>query len=656
MKRHLKLCVHRVISLLLFLPFLISLDLLASTADAAEIEWPAYGYDKTYTRHSPAKIINKNNIKNLKLAWSIRSGEDEPYTAVRTFANTPLMVNDSLFACTPDEDLIALDPITGSTKWRFDFSEFNRDRSVVRGNCWSVVYHQRQDSNSQQACHARLLHVTQMGELIAVDANSGKLCKDFGENGFVKFRAADEELFGGEIYNVTVPVIVGDTVAVGNSPADGLRTDGPKGYIRAFNVLSGELQWKFRPIPGPEDEVAYKTWAPGSAEKTGAANVWSGFSADSELGIVYAPVATVAPDYYGGERLGDNLYANSLIALDADSGKRLWHFQTVHHDIWDYDLPTPPLLVDLTIKGENRKAAIQLTKMGMVFTFDRQTGEPLFAIEERPVPQSAAPGDVVSKTQPFPVAPPPLVDHSIDFNNLYGPTPEHKKQCQALVEGMPEAKIYTPISTQGIIQVPGALGGSNWGGATFDPQRQVLIAPVMNLPLVMRLTERFSLDWFSELLGELASLKRPIFMPLFGTPYSLHGKPFAAEDGTPCVAPPWFKLVALNMSTGTILWQAPILSESTEDAKVGRHISLGGAISTGGGVVFIAATPDKMFRAFDTDTGKLLWQYQLPATGNATPMSYEIDGKQYIVISAGGSDLVGSERADYIMAFSLHGI
>ena len=635
---------------------LISGDLLATDSTDASIEWQAYGGDVSYARFSPAKQITPENIKDLKLAWDIQIGaEDEQTSLLRAFANTPLMIAGSLYACTPDEDIIALDPETGATKWRFDFATLGREHSLIRGNCWGIVYHDNEDAKEGELCKTRLLHVTQMGDLFAIDARNGELCKSFGTDGVVSFRATDEEMFDGEIYNVTVPVIVDNTIVVGNSPMDGLRIDGPKGYIRAFDVLSGKALWSFRPIPGPEDKEAYATWAPGSAEKTGAGNVWSGFSADPELGLIYAPVATVAPDYYGGERVGDNLYANSTVALDAKTGKRVWHFQEVHHDVWDYDLPTPPLLVDLTIKGEVRKAAIQLTKMGMIFTFDRETGEPLHEIVERPVPQLALPGEVMAKTQPFPVAPPPLIPHSIDLKNLYAPTPQHKKECEALVEGMPDPVIYAPYHAKGIVQVPGAGGGFSWGGATFDKERGILVAPVMNFPVVLHLDKKYSFKWWSGLFTELFSFRRPNLIPLMGAPYGLRIQFFTAKDGTPCNQPPWSKLVALDMSKGTILWETPLLTKRAFRPGDKRlQMTLGGAISTAAGLTFIAATPDLMFRAFDTSTGKLLWEYELPATGNATPMTYEVNGKQYVIVAAGGSDLVGSPPSDHLMAFSLN--
>ena len=645
---------HVQFVLILLFSNVVTTELFALEEAGAAIEWKTYGNNPGYTRFSTSAQITPDNIAKLKPAWNIQTGnDDDQMILVRSFANTPLMINGSLFVCTPDEDILALDPETGATKWRFDFSTLKRERSAVRGNCWSIVYHKNENAKLGEACASRLLHVTQKGDLFAVDANNGELCTAFGEEGIVAFRAHEEEMFSGEIYNVTVPIIVGDTIVVGNSLLDGIRIDGPKGYIRAFNVLSGELLWRYRPIPGPEDKEAYKTWAPGTAEKTGAANVWSGFSADPELGLIYAPVATVAPDYYGGERIGDNLYANTLIALDVKTGKRVWHFQVVHHDVWDYDLPTPPLLVDLTINGEKRKAAIQPTKMGMLFTFDRETGEPLHEIVERAVPKAILAGEVLSKTQPFPVAPPPLVPHSFDIKDLYGPTPKHKKECEDLAEGMPDATIYGAYGREGMIQIPGAVGGSNWGGATFDSVRGILVAPVMNFPIIMHLDRKYSLKWWAGLFSEFFAFRRPNLIPLMGTPYGLRLQWFAAKDGTPCTAPPWSKLVALDMSAGKILWEAPLLNKRTDKVGDGQQMTLGGAMSTAGGITFIAATPDQMFRAFDTSTGKLLWEYELPATGNATPMSYELNGKQYVVVAAGGSDLVGSERADHIFAFSL---
>ena len=291
--------------------------------------------------------------------------------------------------------------------------------------------------------------------------------------------------------------------------------------------------------------------------------------------------------------------------------------------------------------------------MGMVFTFDRENGEPIYAIEELPVPQVAMLGEVLSKTQPFPVAPPPLVPHKLDLDNLYGPTPQHVKECKALAKGMPSPEIYTAHLSSGTIQVPGALGGSNWGGATFDAERQILVVPVAHFPMIMTLSKKKGIGLLKAIAADVLSRHRPNVFPMMGTPYGMSVKVFAAKDGTPCVAPPWSKLVAVEMSTGSVLWEAPLLNQLGNNVAHGKHITLGGAISTAGGITFIAATPDEMFRAFDTRTGKLLWEHALPASGHATPMSYEINGQQYVVISAGGSDIGGTERADHLVAFRL---
>ncbi|MDN5865603.1 MAG: PQQ-binding-like beta-propeller repeat protein, partial [Gammaproteobacteria bacterium] len=415
------------------------------------------------------------------------------------------------------------------------------------------------------------------------------------------------------------------------------------------DARSGKLLWRWDPIPRSPDNPVYKQWAPHSASIASAANAWPPLSADPIHNLVYVPTGAVSPDFYGGERPGDNRWANSLVALDADTGELVWGRQLVHHDLWDYDLPAQPTLVMLQHDGTKVPAVIQATKMGMLFTFNRLTGEPIFPIVERPVPQNGVQGEAPSETQPFPTAPPLLVRQDvITPDDAWGLTFWDEGQCRKSISQLRSTGIYTPPSLQGSIEMPSYAGGSEWGGIAFDPVHQIAVVNTNNLPTAVALVPREQMDKQIE-SGQYDDWD---FSRMAGTPYGMRRKALMSPLGIPCTAPPWGQLAAVDMVHGRILWQVPLGVTPGLHMRLGMP-NIGGPIVTAGGVIFIAASVDDYFRAFDIETGEVLWEYHLPAGGQATPMTYSINSSQYVVIVAGGHGGLGTKRGDYVIAFAL---
>ncbi|HEU4430080.1 MAG TPA: pyrroloquinoline quinone-dependent dehydrogenase, partial [Myxococcota bacterium] len=460
-------------------------------------------------------------------------------------------------------------------------------------------------------------------------------------------------------YNVTSPgTVVGDVIVVGSSIADTLRPDEPPGDVRAFDVRSGALRWTFHTIPH-EGEPGYETWRTGT-RLTGATNVWSTITADLERGLVFLPVSTPSPDFFGGDRVGDNLYSDSVVALEARTGKKRWHFQTVHHDLWDYDLAAPPVLVTLERDGKRVDAVAQATKHGFVFVLERETGVPVFPVNEVPVPQTDLPGEVTSPTQPIPSAPPPLVPQRISPEELYAPTPEHLAACRTQLAPLRNEGLFTPPSPRGSITYPFTAGGANWSGASWDPSRQLLFVPVNNLVHVIRLDE----------VAERATGGGADVKPLHGIGlrnawwlitgrgtgerYRLHqlsGRTLLAHDDLPCNKPPWGSLVAVDLARGVIAWSA---STSTGPKDLGRS-GFGPALATASGLVFHAGTRFPVLRVHDADSGERIATFDLPAGLHAGPISYKLrpGGKQFLVIAPGGHIGVRSKLGGHVIAYTL---
>lgn len=628
----------------------------AAQAGLADIGWPYFGNDAGGSRFSAAAQISRGNLDQLTPVWTFRTGETgQGYASAykHSFQATPVLANGSLYFSTAFNRVFALDAETGSENWRFD-AKIDPDEHYSEVANRGVVYWPDNIAASGQACRERIFVGTLDARLIALDAATGERCEDFGSNGETDLKMALPEEDRGLAYPVTSPpVIVNDTVVLGSGMIDNWKAHLGLGTVWAYDARSGELRWKWHAIPRNPDADNAADWLPEQAARTGTANVWAPLSADPESSLVFASTGSASPDYYGGERSGNNRHANSLVALNANNGNVVWSQQLVHHDLWDFDLASQPVLAEIERDGIEVPVVIQPTKMGLLFTFHRDTGEPFFPLEERVVPASDIPGEQAWPSQPFPVAPPPLVPHKVSVDDAWGISPWDRGACRDLIASLRNEGIYTPPSLEGTMMVPGNAGGSNWGGIAWDPERQVAIANTMHLPFVVALIPR---DDF-ETERDSGSYQDTEFSPQSGTPYGMRRSPLISPLGIPCVKPPWGTLAAVDMAAGEILWQVPLgttrdLTPLPFGSKLGTP-STGGPLILENGLVFIGAAMDNYLRAFDIENGEELWRGRLPAGGQATPMTYQHNGRQYIVIAAGGHGGMGTTRGDYLVAFGL---
>jgi quinoprotein glucose dehydrogenase len=618
-------------------------------------DWPAYGNDLGGSRYSPLNQINRNNVKELRAVWTYRTGDvaDNSRTAETSqFEATPIMIEGTLYLSTPFNRVIALDPETGTDRWTFDPK---LDLSVPYGDGLTsrgVSTWLDETRAANEPCRRRIFVATNDGRLIALDSVTGKPCADFGRDGQIALTRGVGSYQPGEYHFTSPPAIVGNLVVVGSAVDDGLRVDAPSGVVRAFDARTGTLRWSWNPIPHEQTDPASKTWKAGSASRTGAANVWSVISVDAERNLIFLPTSCPSPDFYGGERHGDNLYSSSVVALHASTGKLAWHFQVVHHDVWDYDVPAQPVLVNVRRGRRDIPAVVVATKMGHIFVLNRETGKPLFPIQERRVPQGAAPGEKLSPTQPFPVLPPPLDPETLTPEDAWGITEEDRRWCRERIESLRSEGIFTPPSLQGSVIYPGSIGGVAWGGVSVDPQRLIVIANTNRFPFTVTLIPR------DRYVAEKKAHPNADISPQLGTPYAMRRDVLRTHAGVLCNPPPWGVLSAVDLSSGRVRWQVPLgtiprLAQVPGSSAWGSP-NLGGSIVTAGGLVFIAAAMDQYLRAFDIETGKELWKGALPAGGQATPMTYQSsDGKQYVVIAAGGHGRLGTTLGDYVVAFAL---
>jgi quinoprotein glucose dehydrogenase len=617
-----------------------------------ESDWPNYGNDPGGMRHSTLSQINRENVAKLKVAWTYHTGDTSTGHDGRRrsgFETTPILIDGKLYLTTPFNRVIALDPTTGRELWsydpRIDQSLEYGDGLINRGGAtWLDPL-----PAAGRVCQRRIFEAALDARLIALDAATGQPCKDFGSSGQVDLRSVPGyqhanagERMRGWYHMTSPPVIIDDMVIVGSSIDDNNRIDMPSGVVRAFDARTGALRWSWDPIP---QDVSNTT----SSWMTGAANAWSIMTVDVARDLVFVPTGSASPDYYGGLRPGDDKWANSVVALHARTGQLAWGFQLVHHDLWDYDTAAPPLLATLPHEGKNVPVVIQGNKTGFLYVLDRDTGKPVFPVEERAVPQSDIPGEKASPTQPFPLFPPPLAPQHFSIADAWGPTPADREACRETIGKLRNEGIFTPPSVQGTLAVPGHIGGMNWSGYAFDPIRNLLIVNTNNLIARVRLIPRDKVTSDSE-DGESAAQR--------GTPYGMLRRFLQSPSDLPCGAPPWGTLTAVDMAKGTIRWQIPLGSMSDFGGAHGSvppgSISLGGPITTEGGLVFIAGATDPHIRAFNIENGKQVWDAILPAPGNATPMTYEINGKQYLVIAAGGNRVISEEPlGDSVVAFAL---
>lgn len=612
--------------------------------------WPAYGGDSGGHRYSRAAQVTPANVASLETAWSFSTGDlaAHPDAIAKSAAEgTPILTDDALVFCTPFNEVIALDPDTGTVKWRFD-PEINLDHDPANQFVCRGVAHWRGESVSG-VCSQRIFMGTNDARLIAVDAASGRPCPGFGVDGEVAIAPGMELWWPGEFQITSPPVTINDVVVVGSAIGDNARVRAPRGVVRAFDAISGELLWHFDPIPRGPSDPGRSTWPAAGTPAEGHANVWAPMSVDAARGLIFLPTSSPSPDFFGGLREGDNRYANSVVALNAQTGVLQWAFQTVHHDVWDYDLPAQPGLYRVWKDGEHHEVVAQATKTGMVFVLDRDNGKPFLPVAERPVPQAAISGEHLSLTQPFTHSP-ALVPHSVSTDDAFGVTWFDKQFCKEAIKSAVAGSIFTPPSETGTLISPFTGGGANWGGTAFDPQRNLLVVNVNNL------VHKITLIPSADIKEARRVYHDQEVSPQVGAPFGMKRELLMSPLGLPCNRPPWGLLVGVDLASGDIVWRRPL--GSTEDLAPGPAITLGtpsfgGPIITAGGLTFIAAAMDNYLRAFDTATGKALWKGRLPAGAQATPMTYEWKGRQYVVIYAGGHSRAGTTLGDTLVAFAL---
>ena len=605
---------------------------LALPALYAQNDWSAYGRDPGGQRYSPLKQINATNVTKLVPAWKYQmKKEGQPF---RLSQSIPLMVNGVLYVGYPHNRLAALEPETGKLLWEFAGKLIDPAR-ITLGSMRSLAFWP-----GDKQTPAQILFGTPDGELYSINAKTGKPNPGFGNEGVVNLRTA--EIMNG--YPTThyglnsAPFVYKNLVFTGAHVNDNTGSKGPAGDVRAWDLRTGKLVWTFHTVPRP-GEMGHETWLGDSWKNIASANVWTFFSVDTERGILYMPLGSVNNDYYGKDRPGPNLFSSSLVAVDAETGKLKWYFQATHHDLWDYDMPVPPMLFDVVKDGKKIPAVGAMNKLSLLFILDRVTGEPIYGVEERPVPKGDVPGEWYSPTQPFPVKPPPLVRMSFKYpDDIAKVTPEHTAACRAVLEkvgGGRNQGPYTPYSAEGALVMPYILGGATWSGAAFDPTLGYYI---------INTTDSGEMGY---IVAQNEDPQSPESPRLFGRP-ARNGSisPFlgstVSANGWPCWQPPWGRLTAINVNTGDIAWQIPFgTMEGVPDGmKTGASSLGGGPMTTAGGLTFIGAARDSLLRAFDSKTGRELWSVKTEEVAHANPISFMgKDGKQYIAIAAGSTFL-----------------
>lgn len=595
-----------------------ALPLLATLA-FAQTDWPTFGNDPGAMRYSSLRQIDTRNVERLKPAWTFRTGKPGSEAI-------PIVVDGVMYITAPD-GVYALVPETGELLWKHDAS-----RVALRGLAfWK----------GSGTLHSRVF----MGNgpfLLALDVTTGKPAPGFGDEGRVDLKKGVlGDLKDGRYALDSPPAVFGDIVITGCSNGEGSPSGGAYGDIRGWDAKTGKLLWTFHTVPRP-GEAGSETWPSDGWKNRSGTNTWGFFTIDTKRGIVYAPLGSPTSDFYGADRVGDGLYGNSLVALDARTGAIKWFRQLVHHDLWDYDLAAPPALFEIRRQGQAIPAVAQITKMGLLFVFNRVTGEPVYGIEERPVAQTQVPGEATAKTQPFPLKPAPLSRNTFRVEDMYDRSPDHARFCKELFETN-QMKIggpYTPLPLEGnALFFPSTLGGGNWGGVSIDPSQGLLFVNVMNI-------------------GQWGHMEKRGTEYVRTSAYGPYARFWDVKTRIPCQNPPFGELVAVNLSTGDIAWRSVLGRIEALDAIGVRNtgtLNIGGSISTAGGLVFIGATNDSRFRAFDSRTGKLLWETTLEASGHTIPITYMgRDGRQYVALMAtGGGGYLGGGLSNTLVAFAL---
>jgi quinoprotein glucose dehydrogenase len=609
---------------------------------AQESDWQQYGGDAGNTRYAPLAQITPANVPQLKPVWIFHTGDiSTGHDGMQRsgFETTPLFLDNRLYLTTPFNRVIALDPISGKQLWSHD-PKIDRTQDYGDGLINRGVAAWRNPAASD--CKLTLFEATLDARLIALDAATGEPCAAFGDHGEVLLTGVSG-FHPGWYHQSSPPLVLDGVVVVGSAINDNSRADMTAGTVRGFDARTGKELWRWEPLQRPD---GVQNWL------TGAANAWSIMSADPKRHLVFVPTGSASPDYFGGLRPGDDRWADSVVALDVRTGKLAWGFQLVHHDLWDYDTAAAPLRTDILINGQRKEAVIAGNKTGMVYVLDAVTGKPLLPVEERPVPKGDVAGEVSSPTQPFPVTVAPLVPHALSPSDAWGINDADRAACRAEIAKASGASLFSPPSTAGIVSVPGILGGINWSGFAWDASHQQLIVSLSNLPYRVQLipADKLATGVRGDFRGEEAAQR--------GTPFAMVRTAFLSPSHTPCVAPPWGELAAVDLATGHVVWRQPVGSMSEVfPSPVGEmpgSAMLGGPIVTAGGVIFTGGSMDRRIHALSSETGAELWSAELPASAHAQPITYEAGGKQFLVVAAGGSKVISEERqGDALVAFAL---
>ena len=630
-------------------------------AQTPDESWSTYGGNLAGQRYSALSQIDASNVAELAPAWTFHTGTFRKAGAQNkraAFEANPILWNRALFFDTPFDEVFAVNAVTGEKLWSYDPGiDRNVQRSLVTSR-GVALWH---DAKETADCSHRVFVATLDGRLLALDAVSGRPCTGFGNAGVVDLKEGVNLRSNDDYGETSPPTVVGDVVIVGSSIGDNRAVEEESGVVRAYDARTGRKLWSWDPI----------AWAATMKPRTGGGNAWTAFAADAEHGLVYIPTGSPSPDFWGGFRKGNNQDANSIVALDVHTGRKVWAFQVVHHDLWDYDIAAQPTLFTFHPAGGGAPvpAIVVATKMGSLFVFNRLNGVPLFPIHEQAVPQTTVPGEWTSPTQPMSSLP-PLAPLTLAPNDISARTPEDQQACRDKLASLNYRGIFTPVTTEkDTLLYPGSVGGVNWGSVAVDPAQGILYANVNRLAYLIRLVPQETLldrieahvdKWTGSGRTEAPPSKGKFNAPdtggdelslQAGAPYRISRIPFLAPSGLPCTPQPWGLSVAFDLNHGKLLWQRPL--GTMEPGKQTGSPTLGGPVVTAGGVLFTAATVDPHLRAFDVRDGRLLWQAELPAPAQATPMTYSLDGRQYVVIAAGGHGSVGLAQSDAVLAFAL---
>lgn len=591
------------------------------------VGWPSYGYSSDGGKHSPLTQITPDNVGQLEVAWTYHMDPNYPTRSVRASSTTPIVVDGHMYIGTPFGRVVALDPISGDELWVYDLPD--GDQPALRG----LSYWPGDEDHGPL-----LIFGTAGGNIIALDAATGNPATQFGNGGFVDTKTP--EIMNGfpeARYSYSAPPTIYENLAIFGSRLQEAGAEGPAGDVRAWDVVTGELVWTFHSVPKP-GEPGHETWKGDSWRNRSGVNMWNMSTVDQERGIAYLTFGAPTYDRYGGDREGANLYSGSLVAVEAATGRYLWHFQTVHHDIWDYDLPSPPTLLTVKREGRDIPAVAAINKTGLLFLLDRVTGEPLYDVAEVPVPPATAPGEVAWPTQPVPTRPGPLIRMSFDLGELASITPEHTAACQAVIDndgGAVGTVMFEPLrADRPSIRFPGGAGGPVWGGGAFDPRLGYFIFNSNNIGYVERIEQQADGEW-----------------------RHIGGRFWDPVSHSPCQNPPWGELIAVDVNTGEVAWRSVL--GITDQFPLGQQNTgrpgTGGPILTASGLLFIGATDDRRFRAFETATGREMWSYELDYAAHATPITFTgVDGRQYVsVVATGGSVLGTPLGGDSVVTFAL---